>query len=160
MRDRDALLQLFDRAVELLTDDVAVTGEAWDRSYAPGKWTARQIFFHTADAGTMMWWRFCKATAEPGTHVELMDQDAWVARLVNADRPTDSAFALLLGALDFVRFGVETMPDAQLDGTVIHPERGAITAWQIAEGFARHTIHHLEQVACIRDGIAWPPPKA
>jgi hypothetical protein len=157
MRDRDALLELLGRAMEQLSDHALVPGEGMDGTYAPGKWTARQIYFHTVDAGTMMWWRFCKATAEPGSRVELMDQDAWTARLIDPERPQAAGSSMLSGALEFVRHAVATMPDGQLDGTVIHPERGAISAWQIAEGLARHTLHHLEQIACIRAGRPWPP---
>ena len=51
-----------------------------ERSYAPGKWTARQILCHLADCEIAFSFRLRQALAEPNHVIQPFDQDEW-ARL-------------------------------------------------------------------------------
>jgi hypothetical protein len=48
-----------------------------DRSYAPGKWSARVILCHLADAEIAFAFRLRQALAEPDHVIQPFDQDAW-----------------------------------------------------------------------------------
>src|SRR6185295_14690558 len=51
-----------------------------DRSYAPGKWTARQILAHLADAEVGVGFRLRQALAEENHKAQPFDQDRWATR--------------------------------------------------------------------------------
>src|SRR6266540_2666390 len=51
-----------------------------ERSYAPGKWTARQILAHLADCELGIGFRLRQALAEENHRAQPFDQDRWAAR--------------------------------------------------------------------------------
>src|SRR5678815_2498936 len=62
----------------------AVVGEwlpdQFNRSYAPGKWSARQILTHLAQSEIALGYRARMALTNPGYAAQSFDQDAWMAR--------------------------------------------------------------------------------
>src|SRR5690242_9454308 len=52
---------------------------AYERSYAAGKWTARQILIHLAQAELVFSTRVRFALAEPNYVIQPFDQDPWIA---------------------------------------------------------------------------------
>lgn len=56
-----------------------------ERSYAPGKWSAREIFGHFADVELGLGFRFRQALAEPRHRPQFIDQDAWAQRYERLD---------------------------------------------------------------------------
>src|ERR1700758_5234454 len=50
------------------------------RSYAPGKWDARQILTHLAQSEIALGYRARMALTSPGYAAQSFDQDAWMAR--------------------------------------------------------------------------------
>src|SRR5258708_28290977 len=62
----------------------AVVGEwrpdQFARSYAPGKWDARQILTHLAQSEIALGYRARMALTSPGYAAQSFDQDAWMAR--------------------------------------------------------------------------------
>src|SRR3954463_6583528 len=54
--------------------------DQFDRTYAPGKWTARQILTHLAQTEIALGYRARMALTTPGYAAQPFDQDAWMAR--------------------------------------------------------------------------------
>ena len=61
------------------------TDEQFERSYAPGKWTARQLLLHLVHAETVFVDRIRFAVTTPNYVVTSFDQDKWMALDPGAD---------------------------------------------------------------------------
>src|SRR6185369_8707788 len=53
--------------------------DQFDRSYAPGKWDARQILTHLAHSEVALGYRARMALTTPGYTAQSFDQDTWMA---------------------------------------------------------------------------------
>ncbi|MBX7254725.1 MAG: DinB family protein [Candidatus Hydrogenedentes bacterium] len=147
-KSRDAVLNYFDVAEV----DLA-------KSYAPGKWTARQILLHLADVEFVYLWRLCRASAEPGSDVEGFDQDKWVAALQYDTRSLGVGECLFSAARDRVIELLASTDEAGLVREVVHSEAGSMTLAKVAHVLDFHTWHHIEQIEAAIKGEVWTPKK-
>src|SRR5262245_66177886 len=82
------------RKIEKLT--AGWTKSKWEKSYAPGKWSARRILVHLAQAELALTTRVRFAAGQDGYVAQPFDQDAWVTLDDHADAGTAiAAFAAL-----------------------------------------------------------------
>jgi hypothetical protein len=132
----------------------------WDKSYAPGKWTIRQMLVHMADVEMVHLWRLSRAWAEPGSPVYAFDHDRWVTELRYDERPIQICRDMFLGIRNQIIYYVETQPDSAFDNTVNHSEAGVIPVTRILNYLVYHTEHHLEQIRFAREGKVWTPEAA
>jgi hypothetical protein len=87
MSDLPALLERFRRGPEVLAMVLTgVFGEEEDFVPAPGKWSARQIIAHLADAELVGAHRMRQVIAEDNPTLIAYDQDAWTRNLDYARR--------------------------------------------------------------------------
>jgi len=114
------------------------------RSYGPGKWTARQVLAHLADAELAIGFRLRQALAEPEHVIQPFDQDLWAARYESLDGQTAAAAfcALRLWNVALVR----TLTPKDLARPVMHPERGMESVDVIVKMLAGHDLNHLAQL--------------
>jgi DinB superfamily len=125
------------------------------RRYAPGKWNGLELFAHVADADLVYFYRFLKVIAEEGAPIVPFDQDKWVIELRASERPVDVSLAASRGArAGFVHY-LKTLPPQVLERKTVHPERGPVTAFDIAARIGTHALHHIKQLEAIRDGKTW-----
>ena len=121
--------------------------DRFDRSYAAGKWTARQILIHLAQSEIALGYRARMALSAPGYAAQLFDQDAWMAR-ETATSGHDALGAFLgAAALNVALFASLSGADRAI--TLSHPEYGALTVDWILHQIAGHQIHHLGQLEVI-----------
>ncbi len=114
----------------------------WNRSYAPGKWTARQILVHVAQAELVFGTRIRFALAEPGYVVQPFDQDRWIAlEGTRVDGPTALAFFEAMRRMNLALFSSLTADERRR--TFKHPERGEMRVEDILVMMAGHEVHHL-----------------
>src|SRR5262245_5213036 len=99
------------------------------KSYGPGKWTVRQILAHVADCEFINLWRFLRAVAEPGSKVEVFEENDWAKRLDYATRPVEVSRDIFLGARNMVIHHVKTLPEDRLMTACKHPEKGELEGW-------------------------------
>jgi hypothetical protein len=145
--DREPLDALADSPgrIEALVD-------SWDdiqfeRSYAPGKWTARQILVHLAQTELALTTRARFALTQDGYAAQAFSQDVWM--------PIDdriSAKVALDAYLSLRRMNLgmwKRLTPEQRARQFSHPEYGTLTVWWIAAQMAGHDIHHLKQLASI-----------
>jgi hypothetical protein len=122
----------------------------FDRSYAPGKWSARQVLVHLAQTELALGSRARLALTTPGYVAQAFDQDQWMAResTLGAREALDALVGV--GAMNAAFFGALSSSDRQT--TFTHPEYGAISIDWLVHQMAGHQIHHLRQLERIAAG--------
>ena len=124
------------------------TKREWERSYAPGKWSARQILVHLAQAELALTTRVRFAASQDGYTAQPFDQDAWLALDDHADAATAVEAYLALRRFNLAMFKGLTPKQRKAEFT--HPEYGALTPEWVAAQLAGHDIHHLKQLKQIK----------
>ena len=140
----DALADTVDR-IRVLVEPWSV--EAFERSYAPGKWSARQILVHLAQTELALSTRARFALAQPNYAAQAFSQDDWIALDGGADARTAVATYVSLRALNLAMW--RRLTAAQIDRGFSHPEYGDLTVGWIMAQMAGHDIHHLKQLRAI-----------
>ena len=124
--------------------------EQFERSYAPGKWSARQLLTHLAQSEIALGYRARMTLTAPGYAAQPFDQDAWMGR-ETATSGHDALDGFLgAAALNVALFA--SLSDADRAITLSHPEYGSLTVDWIIHQMAGHQIHHLRQLEAIATG--------
>ena len=117
------------------------------RSYAPGKWTARQLVVHLAQTELAFGVRARMALTSDNYVVQPFDQDRWMA----SEPATEPAAALAayegMRALNLAFF--RSLSPADLGRTFQHPERGQLDVRDVMVMLAGHELHHLKHLETI-----------
>jgi len=139
--------------------------DQFDRSYAPGKWDARQILTHLAQSEMALGYRARMAITTPNYAAQSFDQDRWMAVEPGgpggAGLPAEARSAkvrglsghdaldafLGLAAMNIALFA--SLSDADRAASLSHPEYGSLTVDWIIHQMAGHQIHHLKQLEAI-----------
>ena len=124
------------------------TKRQWEKTYAPGKWSARRVVIHLAQAELALTTRVRFAASQEGYSAQPFNQDAWLVLDDHADGPTALDAYMALRRLNLSLF--KGLTPTQRDRTFTHPEYGALTPQWVAEQLAGHDIHHLKQLQRIR----------
>lgn len=122
--------------------------DRWERSYAPGKWSARRVLVHLAQTELALTTRARFAASQDGYAAQAFNQDAWLELDDHADGPTALDAYTALRRLNIAMF--TGLSPAQRRRTFSHPEYGDLTPEWIAAQLAGHDIHHLKQLERIR----------
>jgi hypothetical protein len=129
----------------------AIAGEwrpdQFDRSYAPGKWHARQILIHLAQSEIAFGYRIRMTLAAPGYTAQSFDQDRWMVRESKTSGHDALDAFLGMAALNVALFAA--LSDTDRNTTLSHPEYGTLTVDWIIHQTAGHQIHHLKQLETI-----------
>jgi uncharacterized damage-inducible protein DinB len=125
----------------------SIGAERLEQPPAPGKWSARDIVSHLADAEIAFAFRLRQTLAEDHHIIQPFDQDLWAKSYSAGDAH------LALAALSALRAWnvalIRSVGPADLAKPVTHPERGAMTFQTIVETMAGHDRNHLKQVETI-----------
>ena len=116
----------------------------FERSYEPGKWSARQILTHLAHIEIAFGMRVRMALSTPSYIVQPFDQDRWMERESAVEGRAAADAFLALSRLNTALFG--TLTAADLATPVAHPEFGDITVEWIIHTLAGHQVSHLEHI--------------
>ena len=116
----------------------------FERTYAPGKWSGRQILIHLAQTELALGNRARMALSTPQYVAQSFDQDRWITRDASlSGREALEAF-LAIGTMNRALFA--SLSAADRATTLAHPEYGALTVDWIIHQMAGHQIHHLKQL--------------
>jgi hypothetical protein len=123
----------------------------FERTYAPGKWTARQVLIHLAQSELALGTRARMALSTPNYAAQAFNQDSWMeieSGRSGGSRGMSGAEALdaLLALMTMNRAFFEALSPADLATTLSHPEYGELTVEWILNQLAGHQIHHLAQL--------------
>ncbi|HVW77889.1 MAG TPA: DinB family protein [Alloacidobacterium sp.] len=119
-----------------------------EKSPAPGKWNAREIFAHLADCEIAFAFRLRQALAEDDHVIQPFDQEKWASAYAAYDASAAIAAFSALRRWNLALIG--SLTSREHAKTVTHPERGTMTFATIVETMAGHDLNHLQQL----DGIA------
>ena len=122
--------------------------DRWERSYAPGKWSARRVVVHLAQIEMALTTRVRFAASQEGYVAQPLDQDAWMPLDDHADGPTALNAYMALRRLNVAMF--KGMTPEQRHRTFTHPEYGQLTPEWVASQLAGHDLHHLKQLEMVK----------
>jgi hypothetical protein len=115
----------------------------FERSYAPGKWTARQVLIHLAQTELALGTRARFALSQDNYTAQAFSQDAWLSIDGAIDARTALDVYTTLRRLNIAMFA--GLAPSQRDRTFQHPEYGLLTPGWVLAQMAGHDIHHLRQ---------------
>lgn len=119
-----------------------------DKSYAPGKWTAREIVCHLADTELAMGFRFRQILAQDNHTVQPFDQDAWAARY--GGLPIGLAYETFKALRAWNLALLRGLSEEDLERSYYHPEREEWESLRLMVRFwAGHDLNHLGQLEVI-----------
>ncbi len=121
-------------------------------TYAPGKWTIRQLLNHIADAETVLYDRIRRAIAEPRQVLWAFDQDRWNEQLGYSTFPLEINRAIYASVREGVIHLAKTHYATGADKTFVHSETGVRSLKDEFEKIAWHNAHHLDQIARALEG--------
>src|SRR5438045_8055869 len=138
--DRDPLDAIRDsiERIGALTQDWSP--ERFERSYAPGKWSARQVLTHLAQTEFALGARARMALTTPNYSAQSWDQESWIG-LDSRVTGRDALDAFLSAARMNLAF-FAGLSSAQRATSLAHPEYGALTVDWILHQMAGHHINH------------------
>ena len=115
-----------------------------EKSFAPGKWSGRQILAHLADAEIGIAFRTRQALAEDHHTIQPFDEGAWARRYQDVDHEAALRSFLALRGWNLALFG--RLRPEELAREAYHPERGPETVGVIIRMLAGHDLNHLAQL--------------
>jgi hypothetical protein len=142
--DRDPLAAIGETIGRIRTLTGAWPQQQFERTYAPGKWSARQILTHLAQTELALGTRARMALSTPGYIAQPFDQDVWMAR--ESGLSGAEALAAFIGVARMNSSFFEGLSPADRQTSLSHPEYGMLTVDWIVHQLAGHQIHHLKQL--------------
>lgn len=119
----------------------------WERSYAPGKWSAQEIMAHLADVELGLGFRFRQALSLDGYQPESFDQDAWAARYRRLAPALSFETFRALRAWNLALFASFDLHDWGKE--VRYPFAGIDSVDMMVRFLAGHDLNHLAQLEAI-----------
>jgi len=114
---------------------------------AAGKWSARDIVCHLADAELVFAFRLRQTLAEDHHVIQPFDQDRWANSYHASD--VRLALAVLTAVRTWNIALIRSAKPADMARPVTHPERGTMTFQTIVETMAGHDRNHIKQIETI-----------
>ena len=143
--DRDPLQALAETPERIRQLVQSWPADKLERSYAPGKWSARQVLIHLAQTEMALPTRARFALSQPGYAAQAFNQDDWMPIDAGLDARTALDAYLAMRKMNVVMFRA-----ADRDRAFTHPEYGPLTVGWVAAQMAGHDLHHLKQLEQIR----------
>ena len=148
--DREPLAAMRDAVSRIHSLVSGWTPAQFERSYAPGKWTARQILLHLAQSEMALGNRARMALATPNYAAQAFDQDRWMALEVNGAGLSGRDAAVALAAMNAMNHALfAALSPAQRETPFSHPEYGSLSVDWLIHQMAGHLRHHLAQFETI-----------
>lgn len=140
------------RCLEETSERIESLVRAWPRvrdewTYAPGKWTARQLLVHLAQIEMVFNVRLRFALAADGYVVQTFEQDDWMAI-----EPPLPALMALDAYVTMRRMNLQLCRSLTADQRrklFTHPEHGQVDIDWLMGWCAGHERHHLPQIEII-----------
>ena len=152
MPDTKSLLEHFRRGPELLALILTgVYGEEEDFSPQEGKWSARLIAAHLADAELIWAHRMRQVIAEINPTLVGIDQDEWARNLDYARRKPKQSLETFrrLRAENYEL--LKDLPESAFERTGQHTQFGPTTLLRMVEYCVEHVENHAKQLQNLRE---------
>jgi len=139
--------------VTQLTDTRNITEKLYDlaeedlqKTYAPGKWTVKQILVHLADAESVLHERIKRTIAEPGQVIFAFNQDLWCDNIGYESFPLAISKQLFLANRESIIFLADKFYETLGSNQYVHSEAGIRTLKDEFDKVALHNQSHLNQI--------------
>jgi hypothetical protein len=142
--DREPIAAMRDSAERIRALAGRWSDADFERSSAPGKWTARQILTHLTHTELALGTRARMALSTPNYTAQPFNQDEWMAREGTLPGRAAADAFLALSYMNAALFSSLSQQDREK--TFSHPEYGAISVDWIVHQMAGHQIHHVKQL--------------
>jgi hypothetical protein len=119
------------------------TDADFEGSYAPGKWSFRQVLIHLAQTELALPARARLALSQEGYVAQPFSQDDWMA--IDNKASARTALEAYVSLRQFNLAMWRSLTPEQIDRPFRHPEYGDLTVGWIMAQMAGHDIHHLKQ---------------
>ena len=116
----------------------------FERTYAPGKWTARQILIHLAHSEMAMGHRARMGATEANYKAQSFNQDSWLAKEQTLDARVAVAAFLAMSRMNSA--WAASLSAADLAAAVEHPAYGPVDVQWVIVAMAGHQLSHLKQL--------------
>lgn len=138
-------LELGPKALAALV--AAIPESKLDVPTADERFSVREVVAHLADWEPILRGRIQSAVETPGSTVEAYDEGEIAKAKGYSGWAIEPSMALYAAerakTIEFVR----TITAPEWENAVLHPERGRMTAYDLANMLLGHEIYHLEQVS-------------
>ncbi|MEM8525981.1 MAG: DinB family protein [Bacteroidota bacterium] len=134
------------RTLETTLPHFNLREEELAKSYAPEKWTIRQLLHHITDAEMVLRERICRGLAHPGQVVYGFHQDSWANNLDYATRPMEVSKNLLKATRASILHLAEQFYELRGDNQYVHSETGLRIVKEEFDKVVWHNEHHLQQI--------------
>ena len=132
-----------------------LTEERLDTPYRPEGWTVRQVVHHVPDSHMNAYVRFKLALTESAPAIKGYEEARW-AELEDTQRvPVEVSLALLAALHTRWVALLQSMPEADFQRTLVHPEHGVRTLDQMLATYAWHGPHHVAHVTALAGREGW-----
>lgn len=146
--DRDPIAALADTPNRIRAVVEPWSDEQFERSYAPGKWSARQVLIHLAQTELALTTRARLALSTPSYQAQAFSQDDLIR--LDASAAARTALDAYTSLRSFNLSMWRGLNEDQRNRRFNHPEYGELNvAWIMAQ-MAGHDIHHLRQLESVR----------
>lgn len=145
--EREPVSAMAETAKRIQALFTALGPQGQGKTYAPGKWSARQIICHLADCEIAFGFRLRQTLATPDHVIQPFDQELWAKRYESLSGDVALSTFLALRAWNLALF--ESLSKEEFSVPATHPERGPMTFGTIVETMAGHDLNHLAQLETI-----------
>ena len=116
------------------------------KTYAPGKWTVKQILHHLADAESVLCERIKRGIAEPQSVVFLFDQDKWNETLNYPEMPLQLSQQQFAATREQIIYLAGKYYDSHGANTFFQAQVGLRTVKEEFDKVVWHSQKHINQV--------------
>jgi hypothetical protein len=145
--DRDPLRSLADTPARIRSLVSSMSASDLERSYAPGKWTARQLLVHLAQTELGLTARARMALSTADYVAQPFDQDKWMELESGLDAETALSAYLSLRRMNLQLF--RNLSAEERSKVFRHPEYGELDLAWVIEQIAGHELRHLKQLEAV-----------
>jgi hypothetical protein len=142
--DRDPIATMRESLEKFQSLTRGWTADRFERSYGPGKWSARQVLTHLAQTEMALGCRARMAISISPYVAQAFDQNDWMSHERGMTGPAALEAFLVMARMNIAFF--ESLSPSERATPFSHPEYGALTVDWILHQMAGHHINHLEQL--------------
>jgi uncharacterized damage-inducible protein DinB len=117
---------------------------------AKGEWSIHEIIIHLADSEVVGFRRIHQTLAEPGTTIQLFDENAWAKQLLYHQQDYTLAMNLFTALRNSTAALLRSLPEEAWERTGIHPEHGEVNVYQLLNTYLGHSDVHIQQIERIK----------
>ena len=142
-----------DTTAKMIAIEANRVGESsFDVRPDPDRFSFREVVAHLADWEPIMLDRIKAAVEKPGSTIEAYDEVQWAIEHDYAHQyPREKLERFLTARKETIEY-VRNIPREKMGNTVEHPERGTLTAADIAHTLVCHDLYHIVQLRSMTGG--------